>query len=123
MQIELARLSISRQEEFTHLFIQELVNSFRELNYSFNDVIQRIKLCKIKKRFGNRTTLQDFTEMEMNEYAKYYKEDYGTVKYRCLKCGAEGKPIKEFPDFDFSDFTHNENDCGGICRWEREMKI
>lgn len=117
---ELARVSIARQEEFDLLFIKEVMRTFGELNYSFNEAMQRIKLCKVKKRYGNKTTMQDFTDVDLSEYPKFYSEEYGMVSFKCQKCGYESSPVKETTDFNFRSFRHEADNCGGVCKWERQ---
>ncbi len=88
IKLELIRLGVSRHENFDELFINEIINSFKELNYSFKDVILRIKVAKITKRFGNYTTLSDFTDCNEDLYSKKYTEIYEVIEY-CENCNYE----------------------------------
>jgi hypothetical protein len=86
--IELTRLLLSRNEVYKPEVVNEWINSFRELNYNCREVLLRIKVAKISKRFGNFTTLADFTDCDNDTYMKHYKEIYEIIEF-CDKCGYE----------------------------------
>lgn len=85
MKLELARLLLSRQEQINETVVREWINSFKELNYSCKEVLLRIKVAKISKRYGNYTTLADFTDCDEDLYSKKYSEIYEIIEY-CENC-------------------------------------
>lgn len=75
---ELGRLATARQEVISKEVILEWIETFMDMNISFNMIIAKIRMCKASKRFGTQTTLGDIIECETINgelYHHYYKKD------------------------------------------------
>lgn len=71
---ELGRLATARQEVISQEVILEWIETFMDMNISFNMIIPMIRMCKASKRYGTQTTLGDILNSETEGYHKYYKK-------------------------------------------------
>lgn len=75
---ELGRLANARQEVIAEAVILEWIETFMDMNISFNMIISKIRMCKASKRYGTQTTLGDIIECETINgelYHHYYVKD------------------------------------------------
>jgi len=72
---ELVRYATAKQEPIPEAVIDEWIETFQELRISPLELVCRIKVAKLRKRYGNQTTIADFTDIEdfWKEYGNHYK--------------------------------------------------
>ena len=69
---ELGRLATARQEVIAEPVILEWVETFMDMNISFDMIIAKVRMCKAAKRYGTQTTLGDIVDVETDNYHKHY---------------------------------------------------
>lgn len=64
-------LAIARNENFTDLIISEWIREFEKLKMNPFDVVKRIRLVKLEKKYGN-TYFGEFMEVRLSDYYEAY---------------------------------------------------
>jgi len=67
-------LGTARQEVIHEGVIMEWIETFMDMNISFNLVIAKVRMCKASKRYGTVTTLGDILDSDTDNYHSYYKK-------------------------------------------------
>lgn len=74
IKIELAKFTACRNENIPKETVEAWINAFSELNMSAKEIIKRIKLAKLQKKYSV-SEFSNFIEVNISDYGKYYKHE------------------------------------------------
>lgn len=72
IKVALIQFALCRNENYSDYTIMAWVNEFADLNMPVMQVIKRIRLAKLGKKFGV-TEFSAFMDVNIDEYTNYYK--------------------------------------------------
>jgi hypothetical protein len=70
--LELYKLGNARQEMIHEDVIIEWINTFMDMNISFDIAIAKIRMCKSRINYYGKTTFGDIYSADTSEYHKFY---------------------------------------------------
>ena len=117
---ELSRFMFAKQESIKDETVKEWIRSFAEMQIPAGEVVMRIRVAKLSKRYGTLTEFGDFMGISLSEleskYFSLYKHELPKYVWWYIKCNVCNRISTTRT---VNDKTPQVNCCGEVMVWER----